>query len=114
MEILTSIVLCKLHLCHWVRPRNQEKCIIYVKLECLGYNHPSLQKVMTDPKNISALINRPALGWYPNETWVNLLHDTFMSVAPKGHDQVRTIVCYIRAHYDTILVDLSDDVWHLL
>lgn len=56
-----------------------------------GYNHPAFQKVMTDPKNLSALINRPALGWYPNDKWVNLLHDVFMSVAPKGMDQVSLI-----------------------
>lgn len=63
-------------------------CFMQIASLPLGYNHPALHKVMTDPKNIPALINRPALGWYPNDQWVNLLHDTFMSVAPKGHDQV--------------------------
>jgi len=59
----------------------------------LGYNHPALQSVMTDPKNLSALINRPALGWYPNDKWVKLLHDVFMSVAPKGHTQIYPMMC---------------------
>ena len=29
------------------------------------------------------------LGWYPDATWVQRLHDVFMSVAPKGLDQVK-------------------------
>ena len=28
------------------------------------------------------------LGWYPDETWVERLHNVFMSCAPKGMDQV--------------------------
>ena len=28
------------------------------------------------------------LGWFPNDRWVNLLQETFMSIAPKGLDQV--------------------------
>jgi len=59
----------------------------------LGYNHPALQSVMTDPKNLSALINRPAMGWYPNDRWVHLLQDVFMSIAPKGLDQIYPMMC---------------------
>jgi len=59
----------------------------------LGYNHEALQKVLTDPKNLPALINRPAMGWYPDATWVQRLHDVFMSVAPKGLDQIYPMMC---------------------
>jgi len=59
----------------------------------LGYNHEALQKVLTDPKNVAALINRPAMGWYPDATWVERLHSVFMSVAPKGMDQIYPMMC---------------------
>ena len=37
-------------------------CFMQIASLPLGYNHPALQAVMTDPRNLSALINRPALG----------------------------------------------------
>jgi len=59
----------------------------------LGYNNEALQKVLTDPKNVAALTNRTAMGWYPDETWVQRLHNVFMSCAPKGMDQVYPMMC---------------------
>merc|ERR1719510_2878760 len=59
----------------------------------LGYNHPALKAVITDPKNVSALINRPAGGHYPSERWVKLVRDVMISVAPKGMDQVYPMMC---------------------
>lgn len=40
----------------------------------IGYNHPALQAVMTDPRNLSALINRPALGNYRNHNLADFNH----------------------------------------
>ena len=36
--------------------------LVFNDILFLGYNHEALQKVMTDPKNVAALINRPAMG----------------------------------------------------
>merc|ERR1712062_53166 len=68
-------------------------CFMQIASLPLGYNHPALQAVLTDPRNLSALINRPALGWFPNDRWVNLLKETFMSIAPKGLDQIYPMMC---------------------
>jgi len=40
-----------------------------------------------------ALVNRPALGVYPGADWVQQLHNVMMSVAPKGLDQITTMMC---------------------
>ena len=40
---------------------NKRNEIIY-GFSFIGYNHEALQKVLTDPKNVAALINRTAMG----------------------------------------------------
>jgi len=59
----------------------------------LGYNHPALEAVIRNPKNLSALINRPAAGHYPSDRWVKLVSDVMMSIAPKGMNQVAPMMC---------------------
>jgi len=59
----------------------------------LGYNHPALVDAITNPKNVGALINRSAMGWYPHEAWVTQMRETMMSVAPKGMTQVFPMMC---------------------
>lgn len=59
----------------------------------LGYNHPSLVKAMTDPKNLPLLVQRPALSLLPPTDWVKRLEDTLMRVAPKGLTDVNTLMC---------------------
>ena len=59
----------------------------------LGYNHPSMINAVKDPKNISAFINRPALGILPPHDFTKMLQSSLMSVAPKGLNQVQTMAC---------------------
>lgn len=59
----------------------------------LGYNHPALLSALADEKNHSALANRSANGWYPNKNHAEILRDTFMSIAPKGMDQIFPMMC---------------------
>jgi 4-aminobutyrate aminotransferase/(S)-3-amino-2-methylpropionate transaminase len=39
--------------------------------------------------NVRTLVNRPALGYYPNVEWPDLLRRVLLSVAPKGLEQAR-------------------------
>ena len=39
---------------------------------------------------ISALVNRPTIGFFPDSKWLRLLKDSLLRVAPKGMDQVFT------------------------
>jgi 4-aminobutyrate aminotransferase/(S)-3-amino-2-methylpropionate transaminase len=54
----------------------------------VGYNNPSLAKVATSREMTSALINRPALGNFPQHDWAAILNSGVLKVAPKGMDQV--------------------------
>lgn len=54
----------------------------------LGYNHPALLAAAKSEEWISAVINRPALGHNPPKYWPQLIHDSFMAVAPPGLDNV--------------------------
>jgi len=59
----------------------------------LGYNHPRMIQALTDPKNLSTFINRPALASYPPADFVEKLLGTLLSVAPVGLRQVQTMGC---------------------
>jgi len=59
----------------------------------LGYNHPRMIQALTDPKNLSTFINRPALASYPPADFVERLLGTLLSVAPAGLKQVQTMGC---------------------
>jgi len=56
----------------------------------VGYNNPSLLLAATSPEMASAIINRPALGNFPQSDWADILETGMLSVAPKGCDQVFT------------------------
>jgi 4-aminobutyrate aminotransferase/(S)-3-amino-2-methylpropionate transaminase len=56
----------------------------------VGYNNPSLLLAATSPEMASALINRPALGNFPQHDWASILETGVLRVAPKGMDQVFT------------------------
>ena len=56
----------------------------------VGYNNPSLLLAATSPEMASALINRPALGNFPQHDWASILETGILRVAPKGLDQVFT------------------------
>ncbi|KFO24831.1 4-aminobutyrate aminotransferase, mitochondrial [Fukomys damarensis] len=59
----------------------------------IGYSHPALAKLVQQPQNVSAFINRPALGILPPENFVNKLRESLLSVAPKGMSQLVTMAC---------------------
>ncbi|KAL0992559.1 hypothetical protein UPYG_G00094930 [Umbra pygmaea] len=59
----------------------------------IGYNHPSLMNVMSNPNNMSAFINRPALGILPPENFPEKLSESLLSVAPAGMSRVQTMAC---------------------
>lgn len=56
----------------------------------VGYNNPSLLLAATSPEMVSALINRPALGNFPQHDWASILETGILRVAPKGLNQVFT------------------------
>jgi 4-aminobutyrate aminotransferase / (S)-3-amino-2-methylpropionate transaminase len=56
----------------------------------VGYNNPSLLLAATSPDMASALINRPALGNFPQHDWASILETGILKVAPKGLNQVFT------------------------
>ncbi|KAI9864953.1 MAG: 4-aminobutyrate transaminase [Vezdaea acicularis] len=56
----------------------------------VGYSNPSLLLAATSPEMASALINRPALGNFPQHDWASILETGILSVAPKGLNQVFT------------------------
>ena len=56
----------------------------------MGYSSPALREAATSEQMISALINRPALGNFPQHDWADILKTGILTVAPKGLDQVFT------------------------
>lgn len=56
----------------------------------VGYNNPSLLLAASSPEMASAIINRPALGNFPQHDWADILETGILSVAPKGCNQVFT------------------------
>ncbi|KAH8716819.1 aminotransferase class-III-domain-containing protein [Phaeosphaeriaceae sp. PMI808] len=56
----------------------------------VGYNNPALLLAATSPEMASAIINRPALGNFPQHDWADILETGILSVAPKGLNQVFT------------------------
>ncbi|KAK0147115.1 4-aminobutyrate aminotransferase, mitochondrial [Merluccius polli] len=57
------------------------------------YNHPALLKVISDPNNASAFVNRPALGILPPESFVDKLTQGLLTVAPSGLNRVQNMAC---------------------
>lgn len=56
----------------------------------LGYNNPALLAAASSPEMASSLINRPALGNFPQHDWAEILETGLLKVAPKGLNQVFT------------------------
>jgi 4-aminobutyrate aminotransferase / (S)-3-amino-2-methylpropionate transaminase len=56
----------------------------------VGYSNPSLLLAATSPDMASALINRPALGNFPQHDWASILETGILKVAPRGLGQVFT------------------------
>lgn len=56
----------------------------------MGYNNSALLLAATSPEMASAIVNRPALGNFPQHDWAHILETGILSVAPKGLNQVFT------------------------
>ena len=56
----------------------------------VGYSNPNLLHAATSPDMASALINRPALGNFPQHDWASILKSGILKAAPKGLNQVFT------------------------
>lgn len=56
----------------------------------VGYSNPSLLLAATSPDMASALINRPAMGNFPQHDWAQILESGMLKVAPPGTNQVFT------------------------
>ncbi|KAI9894431.1 MAG: 4-aminobutyrate transaminase [Vezdaea aestivalis] len=56
----------------------------------IGYNNPTLLRAAASPEMASALVNRPALGNFPQHDWAEILETGILKVAPKGLNQVFT------------------------
>jgi 4-aminobutyrate aminotransferase/(S)-3-amino-2-methylpropionate transaminase len=68
-------------------------CFMQIASIPLGYNHPKILEALRDERNIKAMANRPALGWFPSEDWLNRIRDSMMAVAPPGTSQVFPMMC---------------------
>ncbi|KAI4116107.1 MAG: hypothetical protein LQ345_003419 [Seirophora villosa] len=56
----------------------------------VGYSNPALLAAATSPEMASAMINRPALGNFPQHDWASILETGILKVAPRGLGQVFT------------------------
>ncbi|KAJ4141476.1 4-aminobutyrate transaminase [Fusarium equiseti] len=56
----------------------------------VGYNNNTLIEAAKSPEMISALVNRPAIGNFPSDQWVDILRNGLMKVAPKGLSYIFT------------------------
>ncbi|KAF2671886.1 4-aminobutyrate aminotransferase [Microthyrium microscopicum] len=56
----------------------------------VGYNNATLRKVASSPEMVSSLINRPALGNFPQHDLADILETGILKAAPKGMTQVFT------------------------
>ncbi|KAF4981557.1 hypothetical protein FZEAL_2666 [Fusarium zealandicum] len=56
----------------------------------VGYNNQTLIEAAKSPEMASALVNRPAIGNFPSDEWVDILRNGLMKVAPKGLSYIFT------------------------
>lgn len=56
----------------------------------VGYSNPALVLAATSPEMVSSIINRPALGNFPQHDWADILESGILKVAPAGMNQVFT------------------------
>ncbi|KAG3193772.1 4-aminobutyrate aminotransferase [Phytophthora cactorum] len=59
----------------------------------IGYNHPKILEAMSAKENLVMLAQRPCLGVFPPSDWVDRIDGTLLKVAPKGLEDVNTLMC---------------------
>uniref|UniRef100_A0A915DRF3 4-aminobutyrate aminotransferase n=1 Tax=Ditylenchus dipsaci TaxID=166011 RepID=A0A915DRF3_9BILA len=68
----------------------------------LGYNHPELVALASDPRLMTALISRPALGAFPRHDFAQLIKNSLIEVAPPGLSHVQTMLCGTTANENAL------------
>lgn len=58
----------------------------------LGYNHRDLIACASDPRLITTIVSRPALGSFPRTDFTELLKNSLIKVAPPGLRHVQTMM----------------------
>ncbi|XP_065217365.1 4-aminobutyrate aminotransferase, mitochondrial-like [Planococcus citri] len=68
---------------------------VYMQISSIpiGYNHPEIIQALQKLDNVKAVVNRPALGYFPGADWIHKLENVLLSVAPKGLNHVTTMMC---------------------
>ncbi|PLW14184.1 hypothetical protein PCANC_00170 [Puccinia coronata f. sp. avenae] len=59
----------------------------------IGYNHPKLLALARSDEFIQLAMNRPALGSFPPDNWDQIVSSGLLKVAPKGLNQLFTMMC---------------------
>jgi len=59
----------------------------------IGYNHPKLLELARSDEFVQLAMNRPALGSFPPGNWDHIISTGLLKVAPKGLDQLFTMMC---------------------
>jgi 4-aminobutyrate aminotransferase/(S)-3-amino-2-methylpropionate transaminase len=78
----------------------------------LGYNHPRLFQILSDPQNIWVSANRPALGVLPPLGWADQLKNILDGLAPKGMGNIVTMACGSTANenaFKAVFIKWMDD-----
>ena len=75
-----------------VDPDGNRLLDVYAQIASIpvGYNNPDLLALAKTPEMMSSLVNRPALGNFPQSDWASILKGGVLKVAPKGLDKVFT------------------------
>ncbi|XP_065199488.1 4-aminobutyrate aminotransferase, mitochondrial-like [Planococcus citri] len=68
---------------------------VYMQISSIpiGYNHPEIIQALQKLDNVKAVVNRPALGYFPGADWIHKLENVLLNVAPKGLNHVTTMMC---------------------
>ena len=79
----------------------------------LGYNHPSIAKVFQNPKNLSQLVNRPALGVHPTPQFIDHIEKVLLPVSDASTEEFFQRFSLNLDCTERSPVRSTDDVWLL-
>uniref|UniRef100_A0AC35TLR5 (S)-3-amino-2-methylpropionate transaminase n=1 Tax=Rhabditophanes sp. KR3021 TaxID=114890 RepID=A0AC35TLR5_9BILA len=77
---------------------------VYMQISSLplGYNHPELIKLAEDPRLITSLVSRPALGSFPRTDYSAMLRNSLHKVTPHPNHEVQTMLCGTSANENAL------------